>query len=69
MMILFGYVLNILLVDVEIGQMWGYLCVFDLMYEFDKLIVVIVLINDLMVVMCNVDDFVCIGVWLLNLFE
>lgn len=42
---------------------------FDLMYEFDKLIVVIVLINDLMVVMCNVDDFVCIGVWLLNLFE
>jgi len=67
--ILSGYASNILSVDIETSQMWGYLRVPDPAHALDKLIAATALINDLTVVTRNVDDFAGTGVRLLNPFD
>ncbi|CAM2175440.1 toxin FitB [Burkholderia latens] len=67
--ILSDYASNILPVDIDTGQMWGHLRVADPAHALDKLIAATALINDLIVVTRNVDDFAGTGVRLLNPFD
>ncbi|WP_186252193.1 type II toxin-antitoxin system VapC family toxin [Burkholderia gladioli] len=60
---------NILVVDKEIGQMWGYLRVPRSEHSLDKVIAATALIHDLTVVTRNVDDFAGTGARVLNPFK
>lgn len=60
---------HILVVDDEIGQLWGRLRVPHPEHALDKLIAATALIHDLTVVTRNVDDFTGTGARVLNPFK
>jgi len=59
---------NILVFDSEVAQVWGFLRVPHYEHVLDKQIAATALVNNLIVVTRNVEDFVSSGVELLNPF-
>jgi len=59
---------NILVFDAEAAQVWGYLRVPHYEHVLDKQIAATALVNNLIVVTRNVEDFTASGVELLNPF-